>query len=208
MLTSFSIRAVCFDFGGVLMRTVDPSPRLRLAERLGLPLETLVRVIFDSESARQASLGKVRVEEHWQWVMQELNLPLQEAESIAMAFFQGDEIDVELVDFIRSLRPAYRTALISNAWSDLREFVTRQQIADAFDEIVVSAEEGLMKPDPRIYHLALQRLGVAPQEAVFVDDFRENVEAAQAIGMHAVHFVQPQVALQELKRLLSDHRSG
>lgn len=208
MSTSPSIRAVCFDFGGVLMRTVDPSPRQRLAEALGLPLETLVGVIFESESARQASLGQIRVEEHWQWVMQALNLPPQEAESIATAFFQGDEIDVELVNFIRSLRPAYRTAMISNAWSDLRDFITRQKIADAFDEIVVSAEVGIMKPDPRIYHLALQRLGIAPQEAVFVDDFRENVEAARAIGMHAVHFVQPQAALQELKRLLSDHRSG
>ncbi len=190
------------------MRTVDPSPRRRLAERLGLPLETLVRAIFDSESARQASLGQIRAEQHWQQVMQDLGLSPQQAEPIATEFFQGDAMDEDLVGFIRSLRPVYRTALISNAWSDLRDFLIRQRIADAFDEIVVSAEVGLMKPDPRIYDLALQRLGVAPQEAVFLDDFGENVEAARAIGMHAIQFVEPQVALQELKQLLTDHRSG
>lgn len=208
MAASFSIRAVCFDFGGVLMRTVDPAPRRRLAERLGLPLETLVRVIFDSESARQASLGQIRAEQHWRQVMQDLGLPPQQAEPIATEFFQGDAMDEDLVAFIRSLRLVYRTALISNAWSDLRDFLIHQRIADAFDEIVVSAEVGLMKPDPRIYDLALQRLGVAPQEAVFLDDFGENVEAARAIGMHAIQFVEPQAALQELKQLLTDHRSG
>lgn len=207
-MTALSIRAVCFDFGGVIMRTVDPAPRQRLAERLGLPLKTLFSVIFDSESARLASLGQVNAEQHWHQAMRELHLSPQDAEAFAAEFFQGDILDMDLVDFIRSLRPAYRTALISNAWSDLREFMTRQQIADAFDELIISAEVGVMKPDPRIYHLALERLNVVPQEAVFLDDFPENVDAARAIGMHAIHFVEPKTALQELRRLLADHRSG
>lgn len=207
-MTEPSIRAVCFDFGGVIMRTVDPLPRQRLAERLGLPLKTLFGAIFDSESARLASIGRISAEQHWLRALQELNLSLQDAEAFAAEFFQGDILDTELVDFIRSLRPVYRTALISNAWSDLRDFLARQQIADAFDELVISAEVGVMKPDPRIYHLALERLQIAPQEAVFLDDFPENVDAARALGMHAIHFVQPQAALQELRQLLTDHRSG
>ncbi len=207
-MTEPAIRAVCFDFGGVIMRTVDPLPRQRLAERLGLPLKTLFHAIFDSESARLASLGQVGAEQHWIQAMQELKLSLQDAETFAAEFFQGDILDRELVDFLRSLRPVYRTALISNAWSDLRDFLVRQQIADAFDEIVISAEVGVMKPDPRIYHLALERLHVAPQEAVFVDDFAENIDAARAIGMHVVHFVQPQAALDALRQLLTDHHRG
>jgi epoxide hydrolase-like predicted phosphatase len=204
---SSGIRAVCFDFGGVIMRTADPTPRQQLAERLGVSLGTLLRVIFDSESARLASLGAISAEEHWRQAMQELHLAPQEAEAFATDFFRGDILDMELVDFIRALRPTYRTALISNAWSDLRAFLSSQQIADAFDEVIISAEVGLMKPDARIYHLALERLGIAPQEAVFLDDFAENVAAARTIGMHAIQFVQPQAALQELKQLL-DHRSA
>lgn len=207
-MTESPVRAVCFDFGGVIMRTADPVPRQRLAERLGLSLKTLIGVIFDSESARLASLGQIDAEQHWRQAMQELRLSPSQAETFAAEFFQGDILDMELVNAIRSLRPMYRTALISNAWSDLREFVARQQIADAFDEMIISAEVGIMKPDPRIYRLALERLGVAPQEAVFLDDMMENLDAARALGMHTIHFVQPEAALQELRQLLADHRSG
>jgi putative hydrolase of the HAD superfamily len=63
---------------------------------------------------------------------------------------------------------------------------------------VTSAEIGVMKPDPRIYQVALDRLGLSPPEAVFVDDFIENVEAARRLGMGGVHFVEPDQARDEL----------
>jgi epoxide hydrolase-like predicted phosphatase len=63
-----------------------------------------------------------------------------------------------------------------------------------------------VKPDPRIYQLALERLGAKPEEAVFLDDFRRNVEAARSIGMAAIHFTQPEQSLDELKELLRLNR--
>jgi HAD superfamily hydrolase (TIGR01509 family) len=69
--------------------------------------------------------------------------------------------------------------------------------------VIISAEVGLAKPDPRIYQLALERLGVDPPEAVFVDDFLRNVEAARAAGLHAVHFKGPEQARAELEQLLA-----
>jgi putative hydrolase of the HAD superfamily len=109
-----------------------------------------------------------------------------------------------LVDYLRSLRPRYKTALLSNAWSDLRGMLTeRWEIADTFDELVISAEVGIVKPDPRIYHLALERLQVAPQEAVFVDDFIENIEGGKAVGLHTIHFRTPHQAIEDLSSLLN-----
>lgn len=72
---------------------------------------------------------------------------------------------------------------------DLNEVVTsRYPMADAFDLIVGSAYEGIMKPDARIFERTLVRLGRQPAEAIFVDDFMHNVEGARAVGMHAIHY--------------------
>jgi len=61
-----------------------------------------------------------------------------------------------------------------------------------------------MKPDPRIYHLALEKLGVRPEEAVFLDDMLINVQAARSIGMSAIQFTQPEKTLEELTQFLID----
>jgi epoxide hydrolase-like predicted phosphatase len=98
--------------------------------------------------------------------------------------------------------------VLSNNWSGLRRAIEEEwQIAGAFDELFISAEIGLVKPDPRLYRLALDRLGVAPGEAVFIDDFPENVQAARQAGLHAIHFTSPDQARQELQDLLNRHGS-
>jgi HAD superfamily hydrolase (TIGR01509 family) len=92
--------------------------------------------------------------------------------------------------------------LISNAWSGLRDYIVQQKFEDAFDGLVISAEVGVMKPKAEVYLLALEQLGVSPGEAVFVDDFIENVEGARSVGMSAIHFRDPESALAELRSLL------
>lgn len=199
------IRAVYFDFGGVLVRTEFQAPRQQLAERLGMEYEDLMRVVFESETARQASLGLIEEQAHWEAILRALRLPTDQRQALTNAFFGGDVTDRNLIAFLRGLRPQFKIGLISNAWSGLRAYITDQGFADVFDTMIISAEVGLMKPDAAIYHLALERLGVQPAEAVFVDDFVENIEGARAVGMHAVHFQQPEKALEELKLILANH---
>ncbi len=74
-------------------------------------------------------------------------------------------------------------------------------VLDHFDSVTISAEEGVMKPDPRIFEIALARAGVLPEEAVFVDDFAANVEGARRVGLRAIHFRSTAQALAELARL-------
>jgi putative hydrolase of the HAD superfamily len=197
-----TFRAVCFDLGGVIVRTGNREPRTKLAQRLGMSYEELARVVFENESSARASLGAISTEEHWAAVIQRLGLPPAEADTVRHEFFAGDILDLDLIDFLRSLRPTYRTGLISNAWSDLRDYIVSQKIDDAFDYMIISAEVGIMKPDARIYQLALEKLGVAPAEAIFVDDFAVNIEGARAVGMYGIQFTQPDKALEELKQLL------
>jgi epoxide hydrolase-like predicted phosphatase len=196
------IRAVFFDLGGVLVRTEYEAPRQHLAERLGMEYDDLVRLVFESETSRMASVGKVSMLEHFEAVARKLKRDPSEAQAIHDEFFAGDVTDRVLVDFIRSLKPHYKTGLISNAWGDLRSYMTAQGFADAFDHLIISAEVGVVKPKPEIYHLALKQLEVSPSEAVFVDDFIENVEGARAVAMSAIHFKDAGETIAQVKKLL------
>jgi epoxide hydrolase-like predicted phosphatase len=139
----------------------------------------------------------------WTWVLNHLGLPESDRQALERDFFDGDKVDEELVAFIRSLRPAYLTGMISNAWPEVRHWLEHKlRLADAFDHIVISAEVGFAKPDPRIFQLALNDLGVSPQEAVFIDDFEENIEGAREKGMHAILFRDPGQIIAELRQLL------
>lgn len=199
-----TIKAVIFDLGGVLLRTVDPLPRQRLAERLGRPVDELYHLIFFSESAYLATLGKITAQEHWEAVRKSLGLSVSDLQGVIEQFWAGDHLDHDLVNYLRALRSNYKTALLSNAWDDLRHFVEAEwKIADAFDEIIISAEVGLAKPDAAIFSLTLERLGVSGPQTVFVDDVVKNVEAAKALGLQALQFSSPRQIRLELESLLN-----
>ena len=153
---------------------------------------------------RKAALGQASAEQVWEWTRQELGLSEPEGEQLIRDFWWGDDLDLELVGYIRELRAQFQTGLISNAWSELRDqLVNYWQIDDAFDDLVISAEVGLAKPDPAIYHLALERLEVQAEQSVFVDDFESNTSAAAELGMQAVLFGSPDQAIAEVKQLIS-----
>jgi len=200
-----NLKALTIDFGGVLVRTTDPAPRARLAESLGLSSRQLEQLVFEGPSAERATVGEITQDQHWRNLTQALKLPDNEGQRIHDEFFGGDTWDGELFDLLRELRKTFKTALISNAWTGLRRVLVEQHVEDAFDTLVISAEVKLAKPDARIYRLALERLGVAPAEGVFIDDMNDNVEAARALGMHAFPFTRSRDVREEIRRLF-DHR--
>jgi len=190
------IKAVIFDFGGVILRTHDWSGRRHWEQRLGLPKDGAEQLVFNSQMGRQAQHGRITTDDLWQWVGQQGGLSAAELARFRQDFWAGDVLDKELVALIRRLRPSYQTALISNAFDDLRDVLTNEfAIADAFDVIVISAEEGIMKPDPRLYQIALDRLGCQSEETLFIDDSAHNIEGARDIGMHTIHF-KPELDLE------------
>jgi epoxide hydrolase-like predicted phosphatase len=196
-----SIEAVIFDMGGVIMRTEDLAPRTALAERLGTTYQDLALRVFDGPESRRAQIGEIRAAEFWR---QSSALYGMTAEPFMAEFFKGDIIDHELVNAIRGLQARYKTALLSNAFDDLRYWVAEDwKIADAFHTLVISAEVKMMKPDPAIYAHALKEIGTRPEAAVFIDDLPVNIAAAQQAGMHGIVFKTRQQALAELSALLA-----
>ena len=94
----------------------------------------------------------------------------------------------------------YKTAILTNnvkEWTDWREWVE----AHIFDLIVDSSHEGMRKPEPEIYLLTCERLGVSPDRAAFVDDIPMNVEGAEAVGLHAIRFTTTEEVIEQLRPL-------
>ena len=197
-------RVVFFDFGGVIQRTEYQAPRQQVAQRFGMEYDDIDNIVFNSPTARQATVGEVPVEKHWEAVAKRLKVSKEDVAAVEREFFAGDVIDHSIVEYLRSLRPRYKTGLISNAWSDMREYLVRQKLADAFDTLTISAEVGVAKPEAKIYQFALEQAQVKAEAAVFVDDVPANIEACEALGMKGILFRDPLKAMNELKKLLKE----
>lgn len=196
------IKALIFDVGGVLVRTEDRSRRAILEAELGLVKGQTDETVFNSGMGQAAQRGEVTSQALWNWVAADMGLDKVGLGHFRHEFWGGDRVNEELVALIRSLRPHYQTAIISNFMDDLRRSLHEEYpIADAFDLIVISAEEKVMKPDPLIFQRTIERLDRLPEECVFVDDFAHNVEGARAVGMHAIHYTPQTDMEKELAKL-------
>jgi epoxide hydrolase-like predicted phosphatase len=197
------IRALVWDLGGVILRTEDLSFRETWEKRFDLEPWDLEKLIFRSEMSKLASVGKASTEDIWNSVQGKLGLTKSELERLRVDFFAGDQIDEELMAFIRSLKGQVKIGMITNAWPDIRPWMEEQaRIADAFDHIVISSEVGIVKPQKEIYGLALSGLDVEAEETLFIDDFVENIQGAEAVGMHTIHFQDPIEAMQTIQERL------
>ena len=197
-----NIKAIFFDFGGVIQRTEYQSPRQQLAQKFGMEYEDIDNIVFNSPTAKQATVGEIKVSEHWSSIAKRFKLNKDEIIKFENEFFAGDVIDHELMQFIRSLRPKYKVGLISNAWSDMREYLIKQKLDDAFDTLTISAEVKSAKPEAKIYLHALEQAEIKASEAVFVDDVSTNIEACQKLGMHGILFRDVNEVMKEIKKLL------
>lgn len=198
-----SLKAIIFDFGGVLVRTRSQERRIEWEQRLGLGRGEAEQLVFGGESGTAAQQGRITDEAHWGWLGKLLGLNQEHLDEFRGAFFADDVLDVDLMGYIDRLRAAgYHLGLLSNASDVARKvFSETYGVLPHFDSVTISSEEGIMKPEPEIFRIALGRAGVEPEEAVFVDDVQANVEAARSVGMRGVDFRTPEQVIAELAAL-------
>ncbi len=197
-----AIKAVIFDIGGVLVRTEDLTSRRIWEARFGLPDWGLARLVFDNPVASEATVGRATTADVWRYVGDQLGLAGAELAQLEEDFWAGDRYDVDLIAWIGALRPRYQTGILSNAWDWMPRRHAPHINASVFDVIVYSQEIQLAKPAPASFHSVLDQLGVRPQEAIFVDDFAENIAAANDLGLHGVLFRPQDDVRQAIAALL------
>jgi putative hydrolase of the HAD superfamily len=178
--------AAFFDFGGVLTDPVWDS-FAAFCRNEGLEPEAIKRLFREDPEAlallRKLETGSIS-EPAFERAFGE-KLGLRDHQRLIDSMFAGMRPDEEMLTAVRELRGGgLRTGLISNSWSV--DHYDRGLLAELFEEVVISAEVGMHKPQPEIYLLAAERMGVEPGACVFVDDLRENCEGAEAVGMTAV----------------------
>ena len=196
------VRAVVFDFGGVF----TTSPFAAVTEAAGArgadPAAVLAAMFgpYDQDTDHpwhRLERGEITLTEATDSIVAlaaASGLEPFDPMDLLMAL-GGSGVRTEVVDFCRAVRSrGLRTGLLTNNAREFAEFwMPLLPLDELFDDVVDSSAVGLRKPDQRIYVLALERLGVAAEQAVFVDDAPGNVAAATALGMRAVH-IGPEVA--------------
>jgi epoxide hydrolase-like predicted phosphatase len=204
-----TIRAVVFDIGGVLEITPDLGVTRHWEKRLGLAAGELDQRMHEAWVG--GSIGTITLDDVHQALQDRLGLDERQLPAF-MADLWREYLgtpNTELIEFASRLRPRYRTGILSNSFVGARE---REQRAygfeDLVDEIVYSHESKMGKPDPRTYALACARLGVRPEEAVFLDDHDPFVTAAREAGLHAVRYQDNAQAIADIEELLGSGRYG
>jgi epoxide hydrolase-like predicted phosphatase len=202
---SMEISTIISDIMGVLLlKNPHWQNDVYWEKRLGLPRGALFSALFETETDQAAILGHVSQQEVFRRASLTLRLPEGALNDFEQALWEERLFNQELAVFLQQLRPRYKTALLSNAWSDARRHIERLfQLHKFVDLQIFSAEEGLAKPDPRLYRLALSRLEIQPAEVIFINDREENILAAQQIGMHTILFEQNEQAIAALQNMLT-----
>jgi putative hydrolase of the HAD superfamily len=196
-------RGLIVDYGGVLTTDVFASFRA-FCEAEGLEPEA-VRERFRSDPEARSLLAQLETGALAAAEFEPRFAALLEVESERLIgrLFGTLEPDTEMLDGVRAARRAgVRTALLSNSWGDALAY-DDALLEELFDAWVISTRVGLRKPDPAIYELAAERLGLAPAACVFVDDLPGNLKPARALGMATVlHRGDAGATLAEVRALL------
>ncbi len=201
-----TMRAVVFDIGGVLEITPATSMIEKWETRLHLKPGELEEQL---NSAWGDGALQERSEEELQKSLSEITgMDQAQVDAFVHGFWEEylGELNVELAAYFSSLRPHYQTALLSNSFSGARK---REQERYHFDEmtdlLIYSHEEGMAKPERRIFALTCNRLGVQPDEMIFLDDFEPHVAAAREFGIHAILFQETAQAIADVQACLAVH---
>ena len=195
------IEAIILDIGGVIWLPNDVRLSDKWAARCGLDAEAFDQIAYRSEWGKQAMLGTMTHLEFWAKVGEALNLAGSDLRELEADYWDG-VWDSNMLDLCRTLQPQYQLGIVSDAFSDARNTVKPWVNGDLFDAIIFSAEEGICKPDPRIFQKALRELDVEPERALFVDDRAKNVEGAKQVGLHAFQYQNYPQFLQELAQYI------
>jgi len=199
-----AIKTIYFDFGGVLVNPPSMQSINRWKKILGLAgkpeIEAMLVNPNESPLVQDICLGKVSEDQLWQIMAEKWHVKPALLRRVRRWLFSKRALNTPMVRFMAELSEGYQTAILSNAGDQTWRVIEDVYHLDRHvEDIIISAEEGLIKPDPRIFQVAMDRLGATPETSLFIDDYPLNIEAARAFGMHAVQFINNEQTVQSVR---------
>lgn len=195
------IKAVVFDFGGVFdARHESLAGFTDAATRYGLDPQAFYDRLYSGDAWQEAKVGMISGRDYWRRIMAELgHTPEEDVDAFRQSLFAGHTLDGRVVALAERLHGRLPLGLLSNATDELEGLLEEHYgIHHLFDVIVNSARAKVAKPDPRAYRLVLDGLGVAADEALFIDDKLRNIRAAEALGIPSILFTDAAALEREL----------
>ena len=198
-MTHGRIRWILFDLGNVLVDHV-PDGTGRIAQFLGIETEMLHEYLLQIDASRLLCTGELRADEFTGMVNRQFNGSI--TPGMITQWF-GPEIErvyPEIPALVESLSERYSLGVLSNTFFGHWDYFTTTDLAQRFTAMVASHLLGCVKPDPKIYMAALKHIAAPPGETLFIDDRKENVEAAQALGINAFQSLSPADTIRGLEQ--------
>lgn len=197
-----AIKAVVWDFAGVVLHAVKGTFISLLAERLGAPLDDIERLISSKENDLW-DMDEIDDDAFYTFLLDELNMPMEKISVLRKFVLEDFYIDQEMLTYIKKIQKSFTTALLTNFPAHVHEFMKTDWIVEgAFDHMVASCDVKLMKPDPAIYTLTLARIGCRAEETVFIDDREINVKAAEKLGINGIVYQSRSQTIADLEAIL------
>lgn len=197
-----AIKAMLWDFAGVLLHTVEGDFNSLLSARLEVPVTEIERV-FNTEENNRWDLGELDDDTFFTFVIRELNLAEEKRATLAWFFEKDFYVQAELLEYIRNIRKNYTTVLLTNFPNHLHTYLkTDWFVEGAFDEVIASCDTKLIKPDPRMYQYALERIGCGTDEVIFIDDRPINIQGAESLGIRSLLYRDTPGIIADLESIL------
>lgn len=197
------IEALILDYGGVISHSQNPDNVKNILQILKQDGYDFRKVYQDTRA--NYDNGQLSGEEYWHNILRYYGVNANDTEISQLieedvkSWTQVNDAMIELIKEIKG--KVQKLAFISNMTQDTLVFMKeRFNWLDQFDELVFSCEEGINKPDVRIYEACLMRLDISAQDSLFVDDSEENIVGAMKTGMNVIHFKSFTQFCQELDR--------
>lgn len=195
------IKAVIFDAGGVLVDNPWPGMRTHYSQHLSVSEEEFEKVF--PENLQDWHTGKISEDEFWKRMARSLKVTLPKSENVWITGLLGTYREKqEIYKFIKQIKAdGYKTAILSNTEFPVVKLLTEKNYPH-FDALIFSCEVGIAKPDAEIYIHTLEKLAIKPEEAIFIDDKKENIDAAEKLGIHGVLFDTADRVISSVSSLL------
>ena len=189
------IKAIIFDCFGVLLTDVNRERHNKIAQTDPVAAQA-IEDVFEASNR-----GKITREESARRMGEILHVDPAEILATSDA---GEVRNQALVDFIKTLQPTYKLAMLSNVRgrASLDRRFNPNELDELFEVVVASGDVGIVKPERQIYELTAEKLGVDPQDCVMIDDIPEYCDGAEAAGMSAIHFLSTEQCIADLSALI------